>query len=110
MIAGAGEHEFLVPPVGPQARVKVVVGGDIEKYLDYQRAVRPLLEAVGARYLARGGEYRVLEGDYQPNRLIVVEFPSLEVMEEFYQGAAYQSLEAQRRACSRAHILGVEGL
>ena len=83
---------------------------DIEQYLGYQRAVRPLLDAVGARYLARGGESRVFEGDYQPHRLILLEFPSLEVMEEFFLGAAYQSLEDQRQACSSARILGVEGL
>jgi uncharacterized protein (DUF1330 family) len=83
---------------------------DIEQYLLYQRAIAGLLEAVGARYLARGGEHRVLEGDCQPNRLILVEFPSLEVMEAFYHDDTYQSLEKQRRACSRARIVGVEGL
>ena len=83
---------------------------DIEHYLAYQGAVAPLLEEVGARYLARGGESIVLEGDYRPNRLILVEFPSLEVMQDFYRSDCYQNLEAQRRACSRARILGVEGL
>ena len=52
----------------------------------------------------------MLEGDCQPNRLILVEFPSLEVMEAFYHDDTYQSLEKQRRACSRARIVGVEGL
>jgi len=83
---------------------------DIEKYLLYQQAMKPLLESVGARYLARGGEYRVFSGDYVPNRLILVEFPSIAAMDEFYVSAAYQSLEPQRQACSSARILGVEGL
>ncbi|NCF17319.1 MAG: DUF1330 domain-containing protein [Haliea sp.] len=83
---------------------------DIEKYLRYQRAVRPLLESLGARYLARGGEFQVFEGDYQPSRLILVEFPSLEAMDDFFHSEAYQSLEPQRKACSSARILGVEGL
>ena len=83
---------------------------DIERYLAYQKAVAPLLEQLGARYLARGGDFRVLEGDYQPHRLILVEFPSLEVLEDFYLSEAYQTLETQRKACSRACILGVEGL
>ena len=65
---------------------------DIEHYLRYQRAIAGPLEAVGARYLARGGEHRVFEGDYNPKRLIIVEFPSLEVMEAFYHDDAYQSL------------------
>jgi len=83
---------------------------DIEQYLAYQRSVRPLLESVGARYLARGGEFTVFEGDYQPRRLVITEFPSLAVMEDFYNSEAYQSLEGQRRACSHARIIGVQGL
>ena len=83
---------------------------DIEKYLLYQKAVRPLVASAGARYLARGGEFRVFEGDYRPHRLIIVEFPSLAAMEEFYDSKAYQDLESQRQACSCARILGVEGL
>jgi uncharacterized protein (DUF1330 family) len=83
---------------------------DIEHYLAYQQAVRPLLAAAGARYLARGGPFRVYEGDYQPRRLVVLEFPSLEAVDEFYASAPYQSLETQRRACSSARIIAVEGL
>lgn len=83
---------------------------DIELYLRYQKAVRPLLEAAGARYLARGGEFVVFEGDYQPQRLIIVEFPSLAEMEDFYSSEGYQALKPERQACSSARILGVQGL
>jgi uncharacterized protein (DUF1330 family) len=83
---------------------------DIELYLRYSLAMRPLLEAAGARYLARGGEFLVLEGDYQPSRLILVEFPSLARMESFFESESYQALEIQRRECSKANILGVAGL
>ena len=83
---------------------------DIAHYLLYQQALKPLLAQAGARYLARGGEFRVYEGDYRPQRLVVLEFPSLEAVEEFYESAAYQALEEQRRACSSARIIAVEGL
>ena len=83
---------------------------DIEQYLSYQQAVRPLLASVGARYLVRGGEFKVFVGDYQPDRLVLVEFPSLAVLEDFYQGKSYQALEAQRLACCSARIIGVQGL
>ena len=83
---------------------------DIEHYLAYQQALKPLLAGVGARYLARGGSFRVYEGDYQPRRLVVVEFPSLEAVDEFYESAAYQALERQRQACSSARIIAVESL
>ncbi len=83
---------------------------DIAHYLAYQQALRPLLEQAGARYLVRGGSFRVYEGDYQPRRLVVVEFPSLEAIDEFYESEAYQALELQRRNCSSARIIAVNGL
>ena len=83
---------------------------DIEDYLEYQHALRPLLQRVGARYLARGGEFEVFEGHMQPQRIILMEFPSMEVLREFYSSEAYQALEAQRKDCSRACIIGVSGL
>lgn len=83
---------------------------DIEHFLAYQRAIRPLLAAAGARYLVRGGEFRVFTGDYRPQRLLLVEFPSLSAMEDFYDSEAYRAMEGQRRACCEAKIIGVEGL
>jgi uncharacterized protein (DUF1330 family) len=83
---------------------------DIEAYLAYQKAASTLLEAAGARYLARGGECRVFAGNRASRRLIIVEFPSLSAMEEFFESDGYRALEAQRLSCSRARIVGVEGL
>ncbi len=83
---------------------------DIEAYLAYQKAVSMLFEGVGARYLARGGEHRVFAGDYEPRRMIIVEFPSFATMEDFFESDAYRSLEAQRLSCSSARIVGVDGL
>lgn len=83
---------------------------DIADYLQYQQAVRPMLASVNARYLVRGGEFEVLEGDIQPLRLIVIEFPSLEVLQDFYHSDAYQALEPQRKACSRATMVAVRGI
>lgn len=83
---------------------------DIEKYLAFQKAIRPLLAAVGARYLARGGEFRIYDGDYQPQRLILLEFPTLEVMDDFFASPAFLALDLPRHACCNARILGVEGL
>ena len=72
----------------------------MEKYLHYQGAIRPMVESAGGRYLARGGEFMVVAGDYQPHRLILVEFPSMLAMDEFFNSAAYLGLEPQRLACS----------
>jgi len=83
---------------------------DIENYLHYQHAIRPLLERVEARYLVRGGEAEVLNGQDEPHCLLVVEFPSMEVLREFYRSDAYLALEDQRTACSRSSLIAVRGL
>lgn len=83
---------------------------DIACYLEYQQALQPLLDDAAARYLARGGDLRVYEGDYQPRRLVVLEFPSLEAVDDFYESESYQALELQRKACSGARIIAVAGL
>ena len=83
---------------------------DIGQYMVFMKAVRPLLESAGARYLARGGELRVCEGDYQPRRLVIIEFPSLQALDEFYTGQSYQKLKLARNECSSSRIVAVEGL
>ncbi len=60
---------------------------DAARYQEFMAAVKPALEQAGARYLARGGEHRVYEGDWQPRRIVLLEFPSFEAWEAFYTGA-----------------------
>jgi uncharacterized protein (DUF1330 family) len=83
---------------------------DPARYQDFMGKVKPALEAAGARYLARGGPHKVHEGDWQPRRIVLLEFPSVEAWESFYSGPVYQGLKAIRDACSSARLVSVEGL
>ncbi len=83
---------------------------DLEKYLEYMKAVRPALENCGASYLVRGGAHTVLEGDCEPHRLVVVEFPSMQALNEFYQSEDYRALEQLRRNCSSSNLVAVQGI
>ncbi len=83
---------------------------DIARYIQYQRALSPLLRVAGGRYLARGGEFEVLAGDMQPERLVLIEFPSMDALRDFYESPQVQELEPQREACSRICIIAVNGL
>lgn len=83
---------------------------DPARYQEFMAGVKPALAAAGAKYLARGGEHRVYEGDWQPRRIVLLEFPSLAAWESFYEGPVYQGLKAVRDACSSARLVGVEGL
>jgi uncharacterized protein (DUF1330 family) len=57
---------------------------DMTKYREFMAGVKPALERAGAKYLARGGAHRVYEGDWQPCRIVLLEFPSLEAFDGFY--------------------------
>ncbi|MCB1464035.1 MAG: DUF1330 domain-containing protein [Nitratireductor sp.] len=72
--------------------------------------VKPALEQAGAKYLARGGEHRIYEGDWEPRRLVLIEFPSLEAFEAFYYGDVYQGLKSIRDECSSARLVSVDGM
>ncbi len=83
---------------------------DMSRYQDFMKQVKPALEAAGGRYLARGGAHKVYEGDWAPRRIVVLEFPSVQSFEQFYNGPVYQGLKPIRDACSSARLVCVEGL
>ena len=83
---------------------------DMSRYQEFMKGVKPALDATGARYLARGGAHKVYEGDWEPRRIVVLEFPSVAAWEEFYTGPVYQGLKAVRDQCSSARLVSVEGL
>jgi uncharacterized protein (DUF1330 family) len=83
---------------------------DPGRYQEFMSRVKPALEMAGARYLARGGPHKVHEGDWQPRRIVLLEFPSLGAWEAFYNGPTYQGLKAIRDASSSARLVAVEGV
>ena len=83
---------------------------DAGAYRTFMEGVKPALEAAGARYLARGGEHHVYEGDWQPRRIVVIEFPSMAAWNDFYDGPTYQGLKSVRDGCSSARLVAVEGI
>lgn len=80
------------------------------RYADFMNGVKPALEAAGARYLARGGAHKVYEGDWEPRRIVLLEFPSVQAWEDFYTGPVYQGLKGVRDECSSARLVSVAGL
>ena len=83
---------------------------DPVRYQEFMAGVKPALESAGARYLARGGAHKVYEGDWEPRRMVILEFPSVAAWEAFYNGATYQALKSVRDASSSARLVSVEGL
>ena len=83
---------------------------DPEGYAQYRAAVPPLVAQYGGRYLVRGGALEVMEGDWQPERLVVIEFPSVEQAKAFLHAPEYTSLRATRRATTDSNLVIVQGV
>jgi uncharacterized protein (DUF1330 family) len=77
---------------------------------EYRRLSLLAVTAFGGRYLVRGGAYDVLEGNWRPERLVVVEFESMEKARAFYDSPEYVAARRARDGCSRFDMLLVEGL
>lgn len=82
---------------------------DAERFRQYQVAVRPMIEAAGGRYIVRGGEKTVYEGDLQLHRLVIFRWPNKAAFDAFDSSEQYQELKALRLATTVSCIVGVEG-
>lgn len=85
---------------------------DMEAYKSsgYLDNVPKIAAKFGGRYLARGGETKVHEGDWQPRRIVITEFPSMAKLEEFYNSEEYAPYLAIRKKLADSNLIAVEGL
>jgi uncharacterized protein (DUF1330 family) len=56
---------------------------DPDRYTEYREQAPATIARYGGKYLARGGEVKVLEGDWDPQRLVILEFESMERFDEW---------------------------
>jgi uncharacterized protein (DUF1330 family) len=83
---------------------------DPEQYADYRAAVPATLEPYGGRFVVRGGDAEVLEGDWQPKRIVVLEFDSPEQARAWYDSEEYREPMALRQRTSTASLILVSGV
>jgi uncharacterized protein (DUF1330 family) len=83
---------------------------DPVRYEDYRRMVLPTITAYGGRFVARGGPTEVLEGQWSPRRVVIIEFPSLERAKAWWASPEYSDARALRQATSVGTLIAVAGL
>ncbi len=80
------------------------------EYEGYKRMVPATLEAFGGKFVARGGEVEVLEGAWRPNRLVIIEFESVERSRAWWASEEYRAAKELRQRHSVGSLVVVEGL
>jgi uncharacterized protein (DUF1330 family) len=83
---------------------------DPERYDQYKAAASGAVTASGGRYLVRGGELAVLEGDWHPSRLVVLEFGDLAAAERWYESEGYQEAKKLRQGAAHLRMVAVRGV
>jgi uncharacterized protein (DUF1330 family) len=82
---------------------------DEPRYARYREAVPASIAAAGGRYLARGGAIQVLEGEWRPSRLVVVQFPDPASAVAWWRSEAYAPLRTLRTESISANMIVVTG-
>ncbi|MBO9368500.1 MAG: DUF1330 domain-containing protein [Chloroflexi bacterium] len=83
---------------------------DAELYKEYVKLAPAAVALYGGRYLARGGHTEVLEGDWQPRRLVILEFESVEKAKAWLNSPEYAPARALRQRSARSNLVVIEGV
>jgi uncharacterized protein (DUF1330 family) len=81
-----------------------------EGYATYREQAPSIVAAYGGKYIVRGGALDVLEGDWQPKRLVILEFPSVEQAKAWWSSEEYRDPKHLRQQTTHSNMIVVEGL
>jgi len=81
-----------------------------EQYEQYKRLSSLAMQAHGAQVCVRGGAVEVLEGDWTPERVVILQFNSLEQARAFYASAEYGAARQARQGAAVMRMVLVQGV
>jgi uncharacterized protein (DUF1330 family) len=75
----------------------------------YRKAILPTIDPFGGKFIARGGILTVLEGEWVHPRTVIIEFPSREAAEGWYNSEAYQNIISLRLKSTVGNLVILDG-
>ena len=78
-------------------------------YDDYKKMVPLSLAAYGGKFVVRGGACETLEGSWQPERVVVLEFPTVARAKEWWASDEYRTAKTLRQRTAKTEMIVVEG-
>ncbi len=79
-------------------------------YEEYRKQAPATIASYGGRYLTRAGATEVLEGDWVPKRVVILEFPNMAQLKAWYDSPEYRALLQIRRRTAKSSLVAIEGL
>jgi uncharacterized protein (DUF1330 family) len=81
-----------------------------QQYEEYKRLSTIAMKAHGAEVCVRGGKTEVLEGDWTPDRVVLLKFPSIEKAKAFYASPEYKAAIQARQGAALMRMVLIEGV
>ena len=82
---------------------------DAQRYDEYKKLTPAAIAKHGGRFVVRGGPVTTLEGPDEHDRVVVIEFPSMEHAKAFWSGPDYAAAKALRKSAATGQFILVEG-
>ncbi|MEO1290185.1 MAG: DUF1330 domain-containing protein [Chloroflexota bacterium] len=83
---------------------------DMETYQDYMKLTPATIEQYGGKFIARGGDVLTLEGTPETQRVVLLEFESIDIAQAWYNSDEYQSAKAVRENAAEAQFIVIESV
>lgn len=83
---------------------------DSERIKEYLASSPKILRKFSGRFLVRGGNIFIAEGDWKPERLVIVEFDTFEDAKNFWNSNEYEPIKKIRQATAKTDMVIVEGI
>jgi uncharacterized protein (DUF1330 family) len=83
---------------------------DPQEYESYKSLVPASVEAYGGRFIARGGAVENLEGDWSPERVVVLEFSDLKRARQWWDSPEYSKAKSIRMRTAKTRMIATEGV
>lgn len=80
-----------------------------EDYEAYKKLTPPTLEKYGGKFLVRGGPTEILEGNWKPGRMVVLEFPTTELAKKWWASPEYTPAKEIRQRAATTNMILIEG-
>ncbi len=83
---------------------------DAQAFEAYKQPTAASVAQYGGRYIVRSSDYEVLEGNWHPTRLVLLEFPSVETAKRWYESPEYRRVMPIRLQHAVSHMILVDGV
>jgi uncharacterized protein (DUF1330 family) len=83
---------------------------DLVGYDEYKKLAPAIVESFGGKYLARGGRTEILEGDWSPNRLVILQLESVRQAKKWVDSPEYSEARKMRLSTTNSKMVVIEGV